>query len=111
MYFDRSATQSEAIQPGWIAGRTPRDSVHRLLACGSGDRVLAGQTAVQQFTALIRATAAEQTAQFQTGLTTVNARLDAVEKQLGRIWAFLFLLLATLLGTLTTLVATLLLRG
>ena len=97
-------------------------ALFRLLVAGNRDagqvytavreiESMAGQTAVQQLTALIRATAAEQTAQFQTGLTAVNARLDAVEKQLGRIWAFLFLLLATLLGTLTTLVTTLLLRG
>ena len=31
-YFDRSATMSEAVQPGWIAGRTRRDLVHGLLA-------------------------------------------------------------------------------
>ena len=68
---------------------------------------MAGQSVVAQLTALIRTTAAEQNAQFQT----VNARLDSVEKQLGRIWTFLFLLLGTLLGTLTTLLTTLLLRG
>lgn len=72
---------------------------------------MAGQTAVQQLTALIRVTAAEQTGQFQTGLTAVNARLDAVEKQLGRIWTFLFLLLGTMVGALTTLLTTLLLSG
>ena len=27
----RRATRSGAVQPGWIAGRTPRDLVHRLL--------------------------------------------------------------------------------
>ena len=54
------------------------------------------QAAIAEWTAELRAT---------------NARLDSVEKQLGRIWTFLFLLLGTLLGTLTTLLTTLLLRG
>ena len=68
---------------------------------------MAGQNVVAQLTALIRTTAAEQNAQFQT----VNARLDSVEKQLGKMWTFLFLILGTLLGTLTTLLTTLLLRS
>ena len=90
---------------------------------------MAGQSVVAQLTALIRTTAAEQTTQFQAAiaertaplqaaiaeltaqLQTTNARLDSVEKQLGRIWTFLFLLLGTLVGTLTTLLTTLLLRG
>ena len=90
---------------------------------------MAGQSVVAQLTALIRTTAAEQTTQFQAAITertaplqaaiaeltvqlqTTNARLDSVEKQLGRIWTFLFLLLGTLVGTLTTLLTTLLLRG
>ncbi len=90
---------------------------------------MAGQGVVAQLTALIRTTAAEQTTQFQAAiaertaplqaaiaelaaqLQTTNARLDSVEKQLGRIWTFLFLLLGTLVGTLTTLLTTLLLRG
>ncbi len=79
---------------------------------------MAGQGVVAQLTALIRATAAEQTTQFQAAiaeltaqLQTTNTRLDSVERQLGRIWTFLFLLLGTLVGTLTTLLTTLLLRG
>ena len=79
---------------------------------------MAGQGVVAQLTALIRATTAEQTTQFQAAiaeltaqLQTTNTRLDSVERQLGRIWTFLFLLLGTLVGTLTTLLTTLLLRG
>ena len=83
---------------------------------------MAGQSVVAQLTALIRSTAAEQTSQFQAAIgdvdsrlttqtETTNARLDSVEKQLGRIWTFLILILGTLLGTLTTLLTTLLLRG
>ena len=83
---------------------------------------MAGQSAVAQLTALIRSTAAEQTSQFQAAIgdvdsrlttqtETTNARLDSVEKQLGRIWTFLILILGTLLGTLTTLLTTLLLRS
>ena len=72
---------------------------------------MAGATAVQQLTALIQATAAEQNANLQTMGAQLSSRIDSVEKELRRIWAFLFLLLATLLGTLTTLVTTLLLRG
>ena len=68
---------------------------------------MAGQSVVAQLTALIQPTAAEQNAQFQT----MNARLDSVEKQLGRMWTFLFLILGALLGTLTTLLTTLLLRS
>ena len=86
---------------------------------------MAGQSVVAQLTALIRSTAAEQTSQFQVAIgeltvrigdvdsrlttqtETTNARLDSVEKQLGRIWTFLFLIL----GTLTTLLTTLLLSG
>lgn len=68
---------------------------------------MAGQGVVTQLTALIQTTAAEQNAQFQT----LNARLGSVEKQLGRIWTFLFLILGTLLGALTTLLTTLLLRS
>ena len=83
---------------------------------------MAGQSVVAQLTALIRSTAAEQTSQFQAAIgdvdsrlttqtETTNARLDSVEKQLGRIWTFLILILGTLLGTLTTLLTTLLLSG
>ena len=79
---------------------------------------MAGQSVVAQLTALIRTTATEQNAQFQAAiaestaqLQATNARLDSVEKQLGRIWTFLFLILGTLLGTLTTLLTTLLLRS
>ena len=90
---------------------------------------MAGQSVVAQLTALIRTTAAEQTAQFQAAVAeltarigdvdsrlathteTTNARFNAIEKQLGRIWTFLFLILGTLLGTLTALLTTLLLRG
>ena len=68
---------------------------------------MAGQSVVTQLTALIQTTAAKQNAQFQTA----NARLDSVEKQLGRIWMFLVLILGTLLGTLTTLLTTLLPKG
>ena len=82
---------------------------------------MSGQSVVAQLTALIQTTAAalqtaiaEQTAQFQTAIADLtaqqqatSARLDSVEKQLGRIWTFLILILGTLLGTLTTL----LLRG
>ena len=104
-------------------------ALFQLLLSGKGDprqvytamrevESMAGQGVVAQLTALIRTTAAEQTTQFQAAiaeltaqLQTTNARLDSVEKQLGRIWTFLFLLLGTLVGTLTTLLTTLLLRG
>ena len=79
---------------------------------------MAGQSVVAQLTAQIRTTVAQQTAPLQAAiaeltaqLQTTNARLDSVEKQLGRIWTFLFLILGTLLGTLTTLLTTLLLRS
>ena len=90
---------------------------------------MAGQSVVAQLTALIRTTAAEQNTQFQAAIAELTARigdvdsrltthteatvarLDSVEKQLGRIWTFLFLILGTLLGALTTLLTTLLLRG
>ena len=90
---------------------------------------MAGRGVVAELTALIRTTSTEQTAQFQAALAevtaqigavdsrltthteTTHARFDAVEKQLGRIWAFLILILGTLLGTLTTLLTTLLPKG
>ena len=90
---------------------------------------MAGRGVVAELTALIRTTSTEQTAQFQAALAevtaqigavdsrlntqteTAHARFDAVEKQLGRIWAFLILILGTLLGTLTTLLTTLLPKG
>ena len=79
---------------------------------------MAGQSVVVQLSALVRTTAAEQTAQFQAAMAELaaqsqatNTRLGSVEKQLGRIWTFLFLILGTLLGTLTTLLTTLLLRS
>ena len=68
---------------------------------------MAGQSVVAQLTSLIQTTAAKQNAQFQT----MNARLDSVERQLGRMWTFLFLILGRLLGTLTTLLVTLLPRS
>ena len=111
--------------PGKPAKRDPGQVYTAMLEVKS----MAGQGVVAQLTALIRTTAAEQTTQFQAAiaertaplqaaiaelaaqLQTTNARLDSVEKQLGRIWTFLFLLLGTLVGTLTTLLTTLLLRG
>ena len=74
---------------------------------------MAGQTAVQQLTAL------RPDSRYCGGtdrpipdrIDGSQARLDAVEKQLGRIWTFLFLLLGTLVGTLTTPLTTLLLSG
>ena len=100
--------------PGKPAKRDPRQVYTAMREVES----MAGQGVVAQLTALIRTTAAEQTTQFQAAiaelaaqLQTTNARLDSVEKQLGRIWTFLFLLLGTLVGTLTTLLTTLLLRG
>ena len=132
-------TQTEPPAPG--PPETPEaGALFQLLLSGKGDprqvytamrevESMAGQGVVAQLTALIRTTAADQAAQFQAaiaeqnaqfqaaigGLTaqlqTTNARLDSVEKQLGRIWTFLFLLLGTLVGTLTTLLTTLLLRG
>ena len=82
---------------------------------------MAGQSVVAQLTALIQTTASEQTAQFQAALAEQNSqfqgrignvevRLDSVEKQMGRMWTVLVLILGTLLGTLTTVVTTLLLR-
>ncbi len=95
-------------------------ALFRLLAAGNRDagqvytavreiESMAGQTVVQQLTALIQTTAAEQNANLQTATVQLSARIDSVEKELRRIWGFLLLLLATLLGTLTTLVSTLLL--
>lgn len=90
---------------------------------------MAGQSVVVQLTALVRTTAAEQAAQFQAAIAesaaplqaaigelaaqvqATNARLNSVEKQLGRIWTLLFLIVGTLLGTLTTLLTPLLLRS
>ena len=121
-------TQTEPPAPG--PPETPEaGALFQLLLSGKGDprqvytamrevESMAGQGVVAQLTALIRTTAAEQTTQFQAAiaaltaqLQTTNARLDSVEKQLGRIWTFLFLLLGTLVGTLTTLLTTVLLRG
>ena len=121
-------TQTEPPAPG--PAETPEaGALFQLLLSGKGDprqvytamrevESMAGQGVVAQLTALIRTTAAEQTTQFQAAiaelaaqLQTTNARLDSVEKQLGRIWTFLFLLLGTLVGTLTTLLTTVLLRG
>ena len=127
-------------EPAASPGAPKAGALFELLTTGKGDsgqvytairevESMAGQSVVEQLQAHIRTTAAEQSAQFQAvmaelraqfqaamadqnaQLQTTNARLDAVEKQLGRIWTFLFLLLGTLLGTLTTLVTTLLLRG
>ena len=128
-------TQTEPPAPA--PPETPEaGALFQLLLSGKGDpgqiytamrevESMAGQSVVAQLTALIRTTAAEQTAQFQAAiaertaplqaaiaeltaqLQTTNARLDSVEKQLGRIWTFLFLLL----GTLTTLLTTVLRRG
>lgn len=90
---------------------------------------MAGQSVVAELTALIRTTAVEQAAQFQAAIAestaplqaaigelaaqvqATNARLNSVEKQLGRIWTLLFLIVGTLLGTLTTLLTTLLPRS
>ena len=122
----RTATQSGALFQLLTSRKGDPEQVYTAIREVES---MAGQSVVAQLTALIRTTAAEQTAQFQAAVAeltarigdvdsrlathteTTNARFNAIEKQLGRIWTFLFLILGTLLGTLTTLLTTLLLRG
>lgn len=61
-------------------------------------RSMAGHNVVTQLTALIQANAARQDA----AMADLSGRLDAVEKQLGRMWALLLVLFAAVLGALTT---------
>ncbi len=117
-------TQKNPTAPG-PADTPEAQALFQLLLSGKRDpaqvytamravKSMVGQSVVAQLTALIRATAAEQKAaiaELTAQLQTTNTRLDSVEKQLGRIWTFLCLLLGTLLGTLTTLLTTLLLKG